>query len=112
MAASGAADEGSTRRLLSAVSRRIFRVAWIVNAVGGLVTFASVGFLIPVFFDPDEASRLGVRNAPLLVLALALGGWVLTRLSTRDQRRALAWIAEGRAPTEAEHRLTLTLAGT
>ena len=112
MAASGDADEGSTRRLLSAVSRRVFRVAWIVNAVGGLVTFASVGFLIPVFFDPDEASRLGVRNAPLLVLALALGGWVLTRLSTRDQRRAFAWIAEGRAPTEAEHRLTLTLAGT
>ena len=112
MAASGDADEGSTRRLLSAVSRRVFRVAWIVNAVGGLVTFASVGFLIPVFFDPDEASRLGVRNAPLLVLALALGGWVLTRLSTRDQRRAFTWIAEGRAPTEAEHRLTLTLAGT
>ena len=37
---------------------------------------------------------------------------MLSRLTPATRRRAFAWIVEGREPTEAEHRLTLTLAAT
>jgi adenylate cyclase len=100
----------STQRQLSAISRRTFRLGWIVNAVGGLVTFVSVGFLIPIFKDPALAEELGVQSAPFAVLSVAIGGIVLSKLSRRDRNRAFAWIVERREPTDDEHRLTLQLA--
>ncbi len=112
MAAGGDAELGEIGRELRDVTRRIVRTGWIVNAVGGAVTFASIGFLIPIFFSPGEAEKLGVRNGAATVLALIAGGYVLSRWSVRDQRRAFAWIIEDRDPTPEEHRLTLSLAAT
>ncbi len=112
MAASGDAGVTEVARALREVTRRIVRVGWVVNAVGGAVTFVSIGFLIPIFIDPSEAGKLGLRNGPATVLALIAGGYVLSRWSVRDQRRAFAWMIEGRDPTPEEHRLTLSLAAT
>ncbi len=100
----------STQRQLSAISRRTFRLGWIVNGVGSLVTFISVGFLIPVFKDQAAAEELGVQSAPFVVAIVAIGGVVLSKLTARDRRHAFAWIVERREPTDDEHRLTLQLA--
>ena len=88
MAAGGDAEVEEIRRELRDVTRRIVRTGWIVNAVGGAVTFASIGFLIPIFIEPNDAAKLGVRNGPGVLLALVVGGYVLSRWSVRDQRRA------------------------
>jgi adenylate cyclase len=100
----------ATQRQLDDMSRRAFRLGWLVNLAGVFVTFLSVGFLIPIFLDPDQAEELGLQSAPLVVVAVVIGGVILNKLVARDRRRAFAWIIERREPTEDEHRLTLQLA--
>ena len=53
-------SRAAVERELSEVSRRIFRIGVDrQRRSAALVTFASVGFLIPIFFDPGERSELG-----------------------------------------------------
>ena len=100
----------STQRELGAISKRTFRLGWLVNVAGALVTFFSVGFMIPIFLDGDQAKELGLQSAPMVIAAVAIGGTILNKLAARDRARAFAWIVERREPTDAEHRLTLQLA--
>ncbi|MDX6583611.1 MAG: adenylate cyclase [Solirubrobacterales bacterium] len=102
----------STEQQLGAIAHSVFWIGWIVNGVGALVTFVSVGFLIPIFLDPSQRNEIGLLNAPLIVVVLAIAGVALNRLTARDRARAFAWIVERRQPTDAEHRLTLRLAAT
>ncbi len=100
---SGAALVRHTRRRLNVMS-------WVNGAIGGLVVFMSVGFLIPIFIDPSDRNALGLLNGPLVVGYIALIGLLCTGVANRHVDRALAWLVEDRAPSEREHRLTLRLA--
>jgi adenylate cyclase len=103
------ADRNSPAQIVSRAQQRLTRAIAIANAAGAWVVFQSVGFLIPVFLDPDERWRTGWINAPALVIALIVGGYVNYRLSSAYMREAVGWIAAGREPTAEEHRSTLRL---
>jgi adenylate cyclase len=104
------ADDRSGVELVRTVQKRLWRLGWIAAAIGTVVVFNSIGFLIPLFTDPADRSYLGLLNAPFIVVYLLLGGLFVDRLTGRDLNRSFGWIAAGTAPTEAEHRLTLTFA--
>ena len=90
--------------------RGMRRLGWICSALGALVVFTSVGFLIPVFLDPSDKEQLGLLNGPLSIVYLVGSGLALQRYLGRRNTEALQWIAEDRAPDEREHRRTLHLA--
>jgi adenylate cyclase len=102
--------EGTGTEVVRDMQRRLTRLQWIAGAVGGVVLFWAVGFLIPIFVDPDDRTELGLLNAPVIVAYIVLTGLFLTRIGRRQTAEALAWIAEDRPPTEYEHRRTLDLA--
>jgi adenylate cyclase len=102
------AEEGS--RLVGAVARRIRLFGWAATLIGAAVVFLAIGFLIPIFYDPGERDAIGRENLPIvvaLVVGLSVAG---TLLLGPYLNSALAWLREGRAPDEREHRLTLSLA--
>ena len=106
----GESESRERHGLRDEVARRIQRIGWTVNGAGALVTFLSVGFLIPIFLDPDERVELGLINGPLVAVSVLIGGNVLLRLARRDREEALGWLAEGREPDDREHSLTLRFA--
>jgi adenylate cyclase len=95
------------RRLFEIVERRLTWLGWVANTIGAVIVFMAIGFLLAVFYDAGERDRLGRENLPLLIGCLVVFGIVLTVLMKRRRRTALAWLIEGREPTEDEHRLTL-----
>src|SRR5688572_15964000 len=94
-------------RLVHQTTRRLVGAGWLANAVGATGVFMAVGFLAEVFFTGLNAEELGKENLPYLIAAIALGGLVLTVITKRRRRQALAWLVEGREPTEREHQMTL-----
>jgi adenylate cyclase len=100
----------SGAELVHEVNRRLALVGWSAGAAGSLVVFLSIGFLIPVFLEPDDRQRLGLINGPLILVYLLVVGAILRRLTRNHLLRTVGWIIEGRAPTEREHRRTLGLA--
>ena len=84
-------------------------MSWIASAVGAAAVFMSVGFLIPIFIDPDDRAELATLNAPLIVAYVLVAGLVLGRLASRHRARTLSWIVEDREPDAREHRRTLRL---
>ena len=97
--------------MIARLNRRLTWLGWIGGAVGALVIFLAIGFLIPIFIDPAERGELALLNGPLIVVYVVVGGGLLTRHSSRHLERTLAWVEEGRPPDEDEHRRTLGLAG-
>lgn len=97
-------------RLVRDVSRRLYWLGWLANGSGALVVFFSIAFLIPIFIDPGDRDRLGLLNAPLVFAYVIGAGFVITRRTDRDRKRALRWIDEGRPPEPSEHEATLKLA--
>jgi adenylate cyclase len=96
--------------LADRVGRRLKWVGWCTAAIGAVVVFISVGFLVPVFSGDYDLAHLALVNGPL-VAAYTLGvGLLIDRHSSRHLRRALGWAREGRAPDVQEHRLALGLA--
>ena len=85
-------------------------LGWIANAAGAFVVFQSVGFLIPIFLDPDRRTELGLLNAPVLVALLVFGGLVLARYGDRHLATAARLDRRGPGADDEEHRLTLRLA--
>ena len=96
--------------MIAQLNRRLTWLGWIGGAVGAVVIFLAIGFLIPVFIDPGERGDLALLNAPLIVLYVVVVGGLLTRHAARHLARTLAWVEEGREPDEDEHRQTLGLA--
>jgi adenylate cyclase len=101
-------DQAARERFLETVDRRMFWTGWLANGVGIVVVVAVVAFLLPVFLD-NVTTTTGVWQLPFLVGGFIGGGVFIGWVSRRNQRLALGWIAEGREPDEAEHRLTLRL---
>jgi adenylate cyclase len=97
-------------RLARETAARLGMLGWIASAVGASFVFVSIGFLIPIFTDPDDRDYLALVNAPLIVVFLVVVGLVVTRYRDRHFKRTLAWLSEGRAPDKREHRDTLRLA--
>jgi len=96
-------------QLLHAVERRHALQGWVANVAGAIVVFISIGFVLSVVFDPDESADLGRKNLPFALVVIPLFGAVMTWVIRRQRLRALAWVPEGRDPSEDEHRLTLQL---
>jgi adenylate cyclase len=92
------------------LGRRLKLIAVGVTVIGAFTTFTAVGFLFPAF---GGSHRINVQsswvNAPVIVAVLALWGIVYTPIRRRHVTNALAWLIEGRAPDQREHRLTLGL---
>jgi adenylate cyclase len=104
------APDPAGAELLQEVRRRLTRLGWIASAVGALVVFMSIGFLIPIFIDPDQSVDRALFNAPLIVVYVLVAGVLVRRVSARHAARAMAWLVEGRAPDQREHGQTLGLA--
>lgn len=103
-------QEPATSDVVDDVAKGLTRAGWVSNAVGGVVVFVTIGFLIPVFVGPDDSWRLAVLNAPLAVLYYLAAGFAIDRYLSRRFKNAVAWIVEERAPDEQEHRAALRVA--
>ena len=90
--------------------RRLTCLSLSGGAVGAVVVFLSIGFLIPIFIDPGDRNALGLLNAPVLLAYFVVAAVVGTWFSFRRMNEALAWLTEERAPTGREHQMTLRLA--
>src|SRR5579884_1969636 len=90
--------------------RRLSLVAWMSESAGAAVTFAAVGFFIPLVVNAGDATKIGLVNGPLVAVSVVVIGLIRRRVFLRHIRRALGWLGEERAPTAQEHRLTLRLA--
>ena len=97
-------------RLVDDVGRRLSWVGWGTGLAGSLVVFTAIGFLIPVFTDPEDKNELALFNAPIVAAYLLVAGLLIRRQAGRHLRETLDWLVEGRPPTEDEHRRTLGLA--
>jgi adenylate cyclase len=94
-------------QLIEATRRRGRLVGWLANGAGSLIVLASIGFLIPILADEDDAARLALLNVPFMTVYFVAAGLTISRMSDRRIDEAFGWLAEGRAPDEREHRLTL-----
>jgi adenylate cyclase len=88
----------------------MLRVGWITSAIGTLVVFSVIGFLIPVFADATDQDKLARVNLPLVAVYFVAIGLLMGRLIDAHANSTLAWVDEGREPDEREHRETLRLA--
>jgi adenylate cyclase len=95
--------------LVRKVARRAEWQGWVANIIGAAVVFLAIGFLIAVFFDAGERDELGRKNLPFVLIVVPLFGAVMTWIIRRRRRAALAWVLEGREPSEEERRRTLGL---
>jgi adenylate cyclase len=110
MRAVGEQDAGV--QIVEATRRRCHRTGWLVCGAGSLVVVAAIGFLIPIFVtDPDDSVRIALLNLPLMSVYFVAAGLLITWVTNRRLDEAVGWLAEGRAPTEEEHRGTLGYAG-
>ena len=95
------------RRLFESMERRLVASSWIGNSIGAGVVFLSIGFLTAAIFDAEQRDQLGRENLPVLIGSVVVIGLALTWVAKRKRREALAWLCEGREPTEEEQRRTL-----
>lgn len=103
-------DELSGSKLVREVRTRLIWLGWVAGVAATFVVFMAIGFLIPIFIDPDEQADLALLNGPLIVAYLVVVGFLVTRHLIRHLDAALEWIVAGRPPDEREHRLALGLA--
>ncbi|HUA02864.1 MAG TPA: adenylate/guanylate cyclase domain-containing protein [Solirubrobacteraceae bacterium] len=89
---------------------RLVAIDWAAGGAGALVVFVAIGFLIPLFVGLDQLTRIGLVNAPLVVVYLLGSGLLITKMFARRVGRTLSWVREDRPPTEREHEQTLRLA--
>jgi adenylate cyclase len=92
------------------VQKRLAAAGWTANAVGGLVVFMTIGFLIPVFTAASERDDLALLNGPAVLAYFLVSGYLCRHYLDVQYARFTAWIDEGRAPEREEHRATLRLA--
>lgn len=102
-------QQGGTREL---VERIRLRYGWTIvaaNLFGGLVVFCLLVFLLP---GPriHHAGTLKLIAAGVFVVGSAIAFPTAWTLSAHSWRATLAWLYEGREPTEQERDLTLRFA--
>jgi adenylate cyclase len=97
-------------RLVDGVGRRLRLIGWTAGITGAVFVFNTIGFLIPIFYDPDERVALARENLPIVAAIVILGGVVIDRWARKYQSEAFDWIRKGREPTVREHRMTLRVA--
>jgi adenylate cyclase len=76
------------------------------NAVGALLVFVFLGYVVPtpVDADPDASLRLNLLVfPPFMAIAMAIGAF----LSLRTAPRVKSWFVDGRAPNELERDFAL-----
>jgi hypothetical protein len=86
--------------LVKEVNCRLARLGWVSSLIGAVVVFNSVGFLIPIFLDPGERTRLALINAPLIAIYLLIYGSLVRRGLRRHVKETLRWLEEGREPDQ------------
>ncbi len=91
------------------IERKLIWIGWISSVVGAGVVFMAIGFLVAVFFSTEQRDQLGEENLPLLFGTVLILGLVIAKIAKKHRATALAWLREGRDPTEEERRLTLGL---
>jgi adenylate cyclase len=88
---------------------RASRAAWLANAVAAFAVFNVVGVLVPILLEPGRQIALGLINAPVAILTIAVCGLIADRLNERKVRRATAWIERGEEPSDQDVRRVLAL---
>ena len=96
-------------RLADTTWRRATVLGWLANSIGVVVVFVAVGFLLAVFFSAGDRDRLGREAIPVIAVGVPILFIAVTWILTRERRAALAWLYEGREPTDDEHRRTLRI---
>jgi adenylate cyclase len=96
--------------LVARVRRRLLWTGLISSAIGSIVVFTLIGFLIPVFIDAGDRADLAARNGPLLVGYFVVAWLLVRRHLDRHDEATLEWLVEGRPPTVEEHHRTMRLA--
>jgi adenylate cyclase len=97
------------KRLVRTVARRAEWQGWVANLIGAAVVFIAIGFLLAVFFDTAESEELGRKNLPFVLVVVPLLGVLMMWITRRRRATALAWVIDGREPSERERKLTLGL---
>ncbi len=77
------------------------------NSAGAFFVFGYLEFVAP--FQPKWEHASVIANAVLTVVTMAVAALFHYRVITRQFRKATAWMAEERQPTDAERAATLTL---
>jgi adenylate cyclase len=99
--------ERSGVEIVEAARQRCHRAGWLACGAGSLVVVAVIGFLIPIFGDPEDHLRIALINLPFMTAYFVVAGLVITAMTNRRLDQAFGWLVEERPPDEQEHRLTL-----
>jgi adenylate cyclase len=83
------------------------RAAIVANAVGALIVFNVVGFLLPLVIDAEERDRSGAINFVLIVVFFACTMYLGLRYTRPFVTELRAWLAAGADPTHPSHRRAL-----
>ena len=97
-------------RMVRTIWRRQRIAGWASGVIGSAVVFMGIGFLIPIFLNPNQRSEVALENLPIVIVSVTGGGLLLMWISLRGSDDAFGWALEGREPTEQEQRLALRLA--
>ncbi|MGV0745828.1 adenylate/guanylate cyclase domain-containing protein [Mycolicibacterium sp. XJ870] len=82
-----------------------------VSVAGGGIVAAFLAFAAPIVLSPVATERLMVRGGTTLVIFLGVAIPVMLRVRRRRFAKSTAWLSEGRTPTAAEQRMTLSAPG-
>jgi adenylate cyclase len=97
--------------LVSTVKRRLRWIGWAGGTVGAVATFIAVGLFFPALGGSVKVNATsGWVNAPVIVVALVVIGYVQARVRGKHVAESLRWLTEERPPDAREHQMTLGLA--
>jgi adenylate cyclase len=93
--------------MMDGLRRRQLQAAMVANAAGSVVVFMSIGFLIPLFTDPDRRDELAALNGAIALATLVAAQLFGIRALRGTRERISAWVVAGRKPTAEERREAL-----
>ena len=93
--------------MVRTIWRRQRIAGWASGVIGSAVVFMGIGFLIPIFLNPNQRSEVALENLPIVIVSVTGGGLLLMWISLRGRDDAFGWALEGREPDEQEQRLAL-----
>jgi adenylate cyclase len=87
----------------------MFWIGVAANAVGALLVFLAVGFVIALLVGPDERERIGRENGPAIAVYFAVVLPFTAMAARRAWEPIARWLQDDRPPTDAERRSALRL---